>query len=71
MVAKHLAGVLGGSMDNQQVALLLVEALALLHRAKAYVNKYPSIGAQELSKELAEFLAAQGEGVNHAEIQDH
>jgi hypothetical protein len=38
---------------------VLAQALALLHRAKAYVNKYPSIGAQELSKELTEFLAAQ------------
>lgn len=40
-------------------AATLAQAIALLQRAKAYVSKYPSIGAQELSKELTEFLAAQ------------
>jgi len=40
-------------------AAVLAQALALLQRAKVYVSKYPSIGAQELSKELTKFLAAQ------------
>lgn len=45
--------------QQQMSAAILAQAIALLQRAKAYVSKYPSIGAQELSKELTEFLAAQ------------
>ena len=56
MAAIRVAGA-GGGMKTQDVTTRLVKALELLHRAKAYVNKYPSIGAQELSKELAEFLS--------------
>jgi hypothetical protein len=40
-------------------AEVLAQALALLQRAKPYVSKYPSVGAQELSKDLTKFLAAQ------------
>lgn len=39
----------------------LVEAVGLLRRAKGYVTKYPSIGAQALSTDIAEFLAGKGE----------
>lgn len=45
--------------QHQMTAAVLAQAIELLQRAKAYVNKYPSVGAQELSKELTEFLAAQ------------
>lgn len=45
--------------QEKMTAAAWAQAIALLQRAKAYVSKYPSIGAQELSKELTEFLAAQ------------
>lgn len=38
-----------------------LKAVELLRRAKGYVNKYPSIGAQALSTDIAEFLAGKGE----------
>lgn len=50
-------GALAKSAEQQRIEQILRDAAALLKRANRYVSVHPSIGGQQLGKQITEFRA--------------